>query len=180
MKRTVSILLLVLFLFNVGGYYFVFWGLRKQVSFELTQQLDKGIYREAETVELKMSIPIPYVGTSDEFSRIKGKFEYNGNFYHLIKQKLENDTLYVVCIPDMKEKNLVSTMTDYAQVTNELPDQSKKVFHFLSKLLKEFRTSTTTSSNITTGWTIGIEHCATIDSTLPAFTSIASPPPKLG
>jgi hypothetical protein len=173
-------LLLSLFLFNVGGYYFLFWGLRERVNVQLTDKLDNGNYRETETVELKIRIQLPYVPSSNDFNRVKGKFEYNGNFYHLVKQKLQNDTLYIVCIPDQKEKRLVTAMTDYARLANELPDESKKAFNFLSKLLKEFRSTTTLTTISIEGWTSELGYISTIDSTLDPVRSIVAPPPKHG
>jgi hypothetical protein len=179
-KRTASILLILLFLFNVGGYYFVLWGLRAHRNIELTQKLDSGNYRDTETVELKVRMQLPYVSPSDDFSRVKGKFEHNGNFYHLVKQKLQGDTLLIICIPDLKEKHLVAAMNDYAALANELPDDSKKAFHFLSKLLKEFRPSASASTIRVEGWSSEFKCASITEATLDPQISVSSPPPKRG
>ena len=34
------------------------------------------------------------------YERVNGEFEHNGEFFKLVKQKLENDTLNIVCIKD--------------------------------------------------------------------------------
>ena len=67
-----------------------------------------------------------------------GEFEHAGEFYKGIKQKLENDTLYIVCVKDNTKKDLSKTMNDYAKVINDLPAKSKSTNALLSKLIKEY------------------------------------------
>ena len=143
MKRTLSIVLLLVFLFNVGGYYFVFWGLIRSADLALTQRLNDEAYSSDETIELKIPVTLPYPIQQQGFKRVDGKFEHNGQFYKLVKQKLENDTLFVICILDHQQKRLVKSMTDYVKMTNELPQSEKKPAPFAGKLLKDFEAGET-------------------------------------
>lgn len=179
MKRAVSILLLVVFLFNVGGYYIVFWGLRHQADLALIQRLDAERYSEEEVVELKIPVALPYPMQKQEFERINGRFEHNGEFYKLVKHKLENDTLYVVCFKDHHEKKLVKTMTDYVKMTNDLPASSKKTINFLGKLLQDFETSVSDKILHQAGWSVKVLF-GTGSFPIRAFdATIPSPPPKV-
>jgi hypothetical protein len=178
LKRAASILLLVIFLFNVGGYYIVFWGLRQQSDLTLTQRLDEERYSKEEVIELKIPVALPYPIQTQEFERINGRFEHNGEFYKLVKQKLENDTLYVVCFKDHHEKKLVKTMTDYVKITNDLPASSKKAINFLGKLVKDFTTSDTDKILHQAGWSMKFSFNTQSFPIRVFDASIPSPPPK--
>jgi len=128
----------MVFLFNVGGYYIVFWGLSLQNDQELTNRLDANLYVPEETIEIKIPVSLPYPIQSHDFQRVDGRFEYGGEFFKLVKHKLQNDTLYVVCIRDHQARELVNTLTDYVQLTQDLPGTSQKALNFLSKLTKDF------------------------------------------
>jgi hypothetical protein len=138
LKKALSILLLSVFLFNVGGYYIVFWAMLYQSDQQLTTILDAGLYEEDETVELKIPLSLPYAMMSRGFQRVDGKFEYKGEYYRLVKQKVHNDTVFVVCIKNHEEKQLVNKMTDYVTQSNDIPGTAKKAMSFVSKLLKEY------------------------------------------
>jgi hypothetical protein len=180
MKRVVTILLLCLFLFNVGGYNLVFWALRKHANVELTARLDNNAFETDETIELKIPITLPYASNPTGFERTRGKFEYGGNFYQLVKQKLEKDTLYVVCIPDHQEKQLVKTMHAYAELANELPAGAKKALTFIGKILKEFNPSfEPVHVENTTGWARNLTFIPVELSLFQKHTSETYSPPKV-
>lgn len=171
-------MLLVVFLFNVGGYYIVFWGLRYHANKVLVNRLDNNQYLHEETVELKIPVTLPYPLQSDDFERVHGKFEHDGEFYTLVKQKLANDTLYVICIKDHHEKRLVKTMTDYFKLSNDLPLNSKHATTFLGKLIKDFETFRGLTLERSCGWCA--EQVFTESSSLLPERSISviAPPPK--
>ncbi len=126
MKKLFSILLLAVFTFNLGGYYVVFKWLQISAHQDLIQKLETDQYDESQTIELKMAISIPYAQNSNGFSRVDGRFEYKGNIYKLVKQKFENDTLYIVCIKDHGEKKLIHNFKEYAKNANDTPGTSSK------------------------------------------------------
>ena len=138
MKKALAIFFLSLFLFNVGGYYVVFWVLQFQYDLKIASIIQAGSYQKDETVELKIPMTLPYPLQPRDFERISGKFEYQGEYYELVKQKLENDTLRVVCLKNHDKQQLVSTMTNYVKLSNDLPGTAQKAFNFLGKLLKEY------------------------------------------
>lgn len=155
MKRTLAILLLLAFLFNVGGHYIFFWGLHHQANQKLTQRLDADEYTADETIELKFPISLPYPLQNNGFERVNGKFEHRGHLYTLVKQKLENDTIYIVCIADVKGKQILDSMREYASKTAEVPANSK-TSGFFSKLLHDFEKIESAQLESTTGWTMNI------------------------
>jgi len=123
-KKIVSILLIFLLLFNALGFYGLFIGLRYKSKLDLVRRLDKQQYSEDETITLKIPISIPYqMGT--EYERIDGEIEHHGEFYRMVKQKLESDTLYIVCIKDHESKRIKQALTDYVKTFTDEPVDAK-------------------------------------------------------
>jgi hypothetical protein len=96
----------------------------------------------------------------------------------LVKQKLENDVLIIVCIKDKKEKQLDESMKDYSKLANDLPSSSKKTQNILSKLLKDFESLESGIIQRRDNWLQTISF-ADLNCKLPyQFLTITGPPPK--
>ena len=102
MRRLVSIFFLAIFLFNVGGYYLVFWGLQYQAEQIAQKKLETATYAGSDEVTLAIPLSLPYPIYQEGYTRVYGNFEYQGVHYKLVKQKIENDNLIVVCFKDEK------------------------------------------------------------------------------
>jgi len=127
MKKLIAILLLGVFAFNLGGYYLVFKGLQMSAHKNLIERFDNEEYNQDLTFELKIPLALPYATTStSEFKRVNGRFEYEGDVFKLVKQKLENDTLYIVCIKDHTEKHLITEFKEYAKKAQDSPGSTSK------------------------------------------------------
>ena len=171
--------MIVLFLFNVGGYYLVFLGLRHQSNLELRARLDAEQYSREDLIELKLPVTLPYPLQQQGFQRVDGKFEYNGQFFKLVKQKMENDTLYIVCIRNEEEKGLVNAFRDYAKLVVDVPSTSKKSPTTPFKFLTDFECVDGERMTANGGW------CASIvfsegNFDLPfRVNPVFSPPPEV-
>jgi hypothetical protein len=116
----------------------VFLGIHFQLDQRLRSRLDANLYEERETVQLAIPMTLPYPIHSNGFERVNGRFEHKGEFFRLIKHKLRNDTLYVVCIRDHETRRLLSTFKNIVHDTLGLTNTNKKALNFLSKLIKDF------------------------------------------
>lgn len=141
-------------------------------------RLDANQYSPDELVELSIPLSLPYPGQQREFERVNGKFEHNGIHYKLVKQRHENDTLYVICIKDHHQKKLVKSMSEYAKLTNDLPSSSKKSTDLSLKFLKDFESNDVEKIFHVAGWSVKI-HFAEQNSLFTTETvRIPSPPPE--
>jgi hypothetical protein len=120
------------------GYYFIYVGLRYQAKSEMMMRLDTRDYSSEETVTLKIPLTLPYWMTARDYERVNGEFQYEGEFYKMVEQKLENDTLYVVCIKDARERKLYEAMSDYVKLTNDLPASTQKNVKLFNSLMKDY------------------------------------------
>ena len=171
--------MIALFLFNVGGYYLVFLGLRHQSNIELRARLDAERYSREDLIELKLPVTLPYPLQQQGFQRVDGKFEYNGQFFKLVKQKIENDTLYIVCIRNDEEKSLVNAFRDYVKLVVDVPSSSKKSPTLRFKFLTDFECVAAGKMLVNGGWSASIIFSEKNFNLISRSYPILSPPPEV-
>jgi hypothetical protein len=136
-KKLVSVALLLVFLFSVGGYYLVFMGLRYSIYADLSQRIDVHDFEPGETLEFKIPLTLPYPIYHDDYVRNHGEFEYNGEYYILAGQKLVNDTLYIKSVRNDKRKQLTETFKEFAQAASASGENDNRIL--LVKIIKDFK-----------------------------------------
>ena len=141
LKRIVSIFFLCVFLFQVGGYYLVFWAMEHTHNAQLLQRLDANDYSSQDAIVISVPLNLPYPVSSDGFKRINGEFEKDGQSYKLVKQKWQNDTLFIVLLKDKENTRLSAVFNDFTKLSHSLPVSSKKAMTFLTKLHKDFKST---------------------------------------
>lgn len=141
LRRLISIFFLFVFLFNVGGYYLVFLGMKAKAKRDLLTRLDANNYTSDETLVLSVPLSMPYPIYSAGYQSVDGEFQKQGRAYKLVKQKIENDTLFIVCIRDDQSTKIINAFQDFSKVANNLPVASKEALNLLAKLYKDFNTS---------------------------------------
>ena len=179
MKKVIAITLVVLILFNTMGFYGLFVGLRYKAKRDIVQRLDRDQYSAEETITLKVPLSIPYIADDDDFQRVNGEFMHEGEFYRLVKQKLVQDTLYIVCIKDIQTKHIKRALADYVKTFTEKPLDGKSQSKTTITFIKDFVVASFSILTRSTGW----------DRSLPAnvaslllfdnrANSLDGPPPK--
>lgn len=180
MRRLISILLVVLILFNALGYYGIFVGLRFKTTQDLIHRLDISAYTEAETFTLKLPLAVPYNDDSREYKRTDGEIEYQGEFYRMVKQKLSNDTLYIVCLKDHRSQHIKEALNDYVKTFTDKPvNASQQNTKIQLGFIKDYLPVKIALTSGTTGWVCNSMHNSRIiDLTSNPNLSLISPPPK--
>lgn len=84
----------------------------------MESRLDNNQYNEADLIELKVPMNLPYQTSWADYKRCDGEIEIGGIIYKYVKQKVANDTLYVMCIPNTKKMHLESVKNGLAQLAN--------------------------------------------------------------
>jgi hypothetical protein len=177
-KKFAPILLIAVLLFNVFGYYGIFVGLRLKASHELTEILDKQSYCTDETVTLKLPMSVPYQIDQEEYQNVSGEIEYHGEFYRLVKQRLANDTLYVVCFMDKQSKNIKQTFDDYAKTLSDKNDSHKSDGKLFQSLIKEYISNALTVEHGNVGWCNTLNSIFVLDTYTAVYISSAAQPPE--
>ena len=157
----------------------MFWGLQYQTNQKTWNRLEDNRYPKEETILLKIPMALPYSLGDGSYKRMRGEFEHQGEFYKGIKQKLQQDTLYIVCIKDQKQKHLVNTMTRYEKMSNDLPSKTKNTRNIWSKLGTEYESLLQLKTIHTAGWSITFPYSQGTSEIISFEQAVQSPPPKI-
>jgi hypothetical protein len=136
MKPVTAILLLVIHVFNMGGYRILFDQLEKKASIQLVQQLDNEQYRDDQLIEMKVPLPMPYQTNWADFERYNGEIEISGVHYNYVKRKVYNDTLILLCIPNQGKMKLNSAKEQFFSLVNDITTDNKTPLPIKSSALK--------------------------------------------
>ncbi len=161
------------------GYYGVFLGLQYNNDMNMIQRLDAEDYSASETVLIKVPLTVPYATDSKSFERVDGKFEHNGEFYRLVKQRLADDTLYIVCIKDFQKKRINDAMSTFVKTFTDKPVDQHSSAKITISFIKDYIQQSFTLQHISMGWTIDVvkeTSCSFLESTF--HTSILHPPER--
>jgi hypothetical protein len=129
LKKTVTILLLGILLFNWIGYRLFSSYLEEKANLRLEAQLDSDNYDEAELIPIKIpATHLSYYNTSRSFERVDGHVEINGIVYNYVKQRLYNGSIELLCIPNHSSIILQKAGDDHFKFVNDIQQtgQSKK------------------------------------------------------
>jgi hypothetical protein len=142
-------------------------------------RLDADAYSSQDVVVLTIPISLPYPIHEANYERADGELMYHGEFYHLVKQKVENDTLFMVCVKDLQQKRLEQTINEYTNLANNLPASTKHTMDLLGKLFKDYTsTGFTTPSLARAGQKIDLLFALYEFSFTGPTLTVDSPPPE--
>jgi hypothetical protein len=176
-KRLITLFLLLLFLLNVLGYYGIFVGLQVKTSYQMRQNFDEEDYDHQE-VTFKIPLTVPYSTDSKEYTRVDGEFEHEGDVYRLVKQRLQSDTLYIVCVKDHASKEINQALEDYVKTFSDNPVGSKGSTKNVQSLIKDFICHSISIQKQTTGWQETLAYYSIEHSYELVNCSLTGPPPR--
>lgn len=178
MKKLISISLIILLLFNVLGFYGLFFGLNYQNKKHIIKRLDISDYSEENTVTIKIPMAIPYATGSEHYERVDGDFEHKGEFYHMVKQRHFEDTLYVVCIKDDRSKRIENALTDFVKTFTDKPVDGKDNSKLNVSFSKEYISSTFVIKPSSSGWILDVSNPAAVATFKSSFSPSFVHPPE--
>ena len=127
MKKLTAIFLIVIFLFNIGGYRLWFYFEQQRSDKNIEVLLDKEQYNEAELITIKMPLSLPYQSDTRNFERVSGEINFNGKIYKYVKRKIEKGELVLMCLPDKSKMQLEKAREDFFKNTS---DYDQNLFSF--------------------------------------------------
>ncbi len=125
LKKLFAILLLSVYLFNLTGYLLLFQYFINQSDSQLINRLDNNGYNDKDLVEVKVPLNMPYITNTSSYERVDGQLESNGIHYNYVKRKIANDTLYLLCVPNVSKTQLYSAKAAYSKEVNDIPTNKK-------------------------------------------------------
>ncbi len=123
LKQVFAILLILILLFNIGGYNLVFKYIEQKATQRLEKKIDAHQYSEAELIEFKIPLQMPYYNDI-KYESCYGEIEVNGEHYRYVKRKVSNNTLYVLCLPHIQKNNIIALKSNLIKSLNDKQDNN--------------------------------------------------------
>jgi hypothetical protein len=121
LKRAASILLLGVLLFNWGGYRLFTSYLEYEADVRLTADLDQDNYDEADLISIKVANNLPYyTANSATYERVDGEITIKGVPHKYVKRRMYNDSLELLCIPNIEKTGLQNAKDKFFLLANDL------------------------------------------------------------
>lgn len=176
MKKVLSIALVAVLLMNTMGYYAVFLGLQHRNNLTMTQLLDANQYDESQLITLEIPMNVPYLNDDEDFERVNGVFEYDGQSFRMVKQKYAKDVLTLVLIKDTENERIMNAMSDYVMSFTDTSndDGSNVTITFIKDYIPQAFSILTTSL----GWTLDVIVSVDTSHLISSFTASVIHPPE--
>lgn len=128
-RKSISILLIIVFVYNLFGWYTLFSIIRNEVRKEAAQVINEGI-RHHELVQFRIE------GNQHASLRWVNDHEFcfENNYFDVVSSSEVNGVLYLLCYCDKKETNLV---VKFDESTNQHKKDSSPLSRTISGFLKK-------------------------------------------
>lgn len=129
MRKTASILLLGILLFNWCGYQLLTSYMQSKADTQFKARLDNDNFDESQLISIKVpATKLGYYINSAQFERVDGTAEINGVQYNYVKRRVYNDSVEMLCIPNHTATQLKKAKDEFFKLVNDLqtPGQGKK------------------------------------------------------
>lgn len=121
MRKIAAIFFLSVLCFNCIGYRYVFDYLGSRHTRQFEANIDENNYDEGSLISIKTSFSLPYLyASSDKFERWKGEIVIDGVSYTYVKRRFFNDSIELLCLPNMAVNRLKEAQKDFFRATNDL------------------------------------------------------------
>jgi len=117
--------MLMLFLFNLGGYQLLFQYFIYESDVSITQQINNNRYRSSDLVEVKIPVQLNNFQSWDDFKPVSGQLKVKDNCYNYAALKMTRDTLYLMVIPNHDKAHIINAKNTYARQVNGTPLNKK-------------------------------------------------------
>lgn len=104
LNKIVSILLVLVFMFNVMGYYFVFEVNRSILRKNIRGMINSGLNRE-----MIVTVVVDNPETNLNFKKLdQNEFSYFGRLYDIVTKTVKGNVTWFYCINDKHEERLIA------------------------------------------------------------------------
>lgn len=125
LRKYVSIVFLLILLFNMAGYRAWFYYAEKKADLAMEARLDKNQYNEKELVALTIPLYNPYQLEQKTFERVNGEISFGGKTYKYVKRKVADGNLVLLCIPATQKMMMKEAKTSYGNSVNDIAGNGK-------------------------------------------------------
>lgn len=102
------------------GYHLVADFFAQRADQQMQAQLDDNQYSESELISIKIPATLPpYTESSTVFEHMEGSIDIKGVNYRYVKRRFLNDTLELLCIPNMQKTSINNARDEFFKLAND-------------------------------------------------------------
>ena len=120
MRKFAAILLLIIFLFNLVGYRFLFNYAQQKSDVQLEASLDNNQYNNADLIEIKVPLSMPYQVLQSDWERVDGEINVKGKIYKYVKRRIVDGEMVLKCLPDANKMRIQNAKDNFFKDTNDI------------------------------------------------------------
>jgi hypothetical protein len=137
-RKSASILLLLVLIFNIYGYRLVFDWIQEREDYTFTNHIVSNNFNEEELISIKIAADLPpYTTESNDYEWKDGELAVNGNIYKYVKRKIFKDSIEFLCLPHEGKMKIENAREEFFKLCNDLQASNEKQAP-LNKVLKPF------------------------------------------
>ena len=154
MRRPLSILFIIVILFNTIGYLYVLNWCQYEIERKAEELIDTHASEISGNLILRIPMNAPYSESAEEYTRVEGEINFEGLPYRMVKQKVQDNFLYVVCVKDDRTRIATDEINEMIAAVSGQPVKESAPFglKFANLLLKYCSITTATSHRENDGW----------------------------
>ena len=151
-RRSISFAFLFLIGFNSIGYYSLLWVAQREASKQMSERL--GEFTTDLGAHMLLTLPMnDFTPNSANYEKADGDITYEGVVYHMVKKKVLNHLLYVLCIKDQKGTHLQQAMDDLSgSASGDQSAPSNNATKFATSVAKYFFSEDYLTGSTAVGW----------------------------
>jgi hypothetical protein len=174
MRKGLAVFFLSIILLNIAGYYLVFEGWRYHHA--SSWSFDENANSQEMIIEVPVTVP--YAGEKD-WQSADGQFEYKGDVYRIVKQKLTLDAVYLACVKDTENALINKQLDEFAKTFGDKPADSKSGGKSLPSFIKEYVSQSISIKSSVDGWFVEVQYNVLASTLAPSyFGSVVHPPER--
>lgn len=177
LRKSIASFFLFIILLNIAGYYLVMEGWQWHNT--VTWSFDENASNSHELI-VEIPLNVPYATQVKDWEKVEGQFEYKGEVYRIVKEKLTLDALYIACVKDNQSSLIKQHLEDFAKTFTDKPVDGKQSVKSFPGFIKEFVSQTVSIKTSVAGWSLSVAFVLPSNSLVPSFySSIVHPPEQI-
>jgi hypothetical protein len=100
LKKTIALILLNIYLLNIGGQLAVHQFLVYKSDKFFNEQISKGLYNVNDLTEVTIPVNLPGMHDWSGFENISGHIQFGNATYNYVKMRMTRNALHLMCIPN--------------------------------------------------------------------------------
>ncbi len=177
MRKALAIFFLSIVLLNIAGYYLVIEGWKWHNT--IAWSADENVSNAQELI-VEIPLSIPYATQVKDWESADGQFEYKGETYRIVRQKVALDAVFIACVKDHESTRINEQLEDFAKTFTDKPAHGKESVKSFPGFIKEYVSQVVSVKTSVTGWSQSISFIPPPQSLVPSFfSSIVHPPERI-